>query len=49
MARILISSPDIIIMEEPTSPLDLELRKDIWSSLYEILKKFTTIIITHRK
>lgn len=49
IARILISSPDIIIMDEPTSALDLELEKDIWSSLYEILRKSTTIIITHRK
>jgi len=41
----LIHNPDILILDEPTSDLDLVLSKQIWDLIRKINKKGTTIIV----
>lgn len=46
IARALVHSPKILILDEPTAGVDVELRRDIWSFLKEINKKGVTILLT---
>lgn len=46
IARALIHEPDILILDEPTAGVDIELRKLIWSFLTELNASGTTIILT---
>lgn len=46
IARALIHQPDILILDEPTAGLDVELRRELWKQLQEINKNGTTIILT---
>ena len=48
IARAMYRSPDIMILDEATSSLDLETEKDFINSINEIKGKLTLIIITHR-
>jgi ABC-type multidrug transport system fused ATPase/permease subunit len=48
IARALYGDPEIIIMDEGTSALDLEVEKKIMSELLEISDNLTLIIVTHR-
>jgi ABC-2 type transport system ATP-binding protein len=41
----LIHNPDILILDEPTSDLDIVLAKQIWQLIKKISKKGTTIIV----
>ena len=49
LARVLYNNSDIIILDEPTSSVDLEIRSKIYQSLREINKKnnCTIIIVSH--
>ena len=49
LARSLYNDPDILILDEFTSSLDLETEKKILISLKEELDKRTSFIISHRK
>jgi ABC-2 type transport system ATP-binding protein len=42
----LISDPDIILLDEPTSGVDPEVRRDFWTKIYELKKKGKTILVT---
>jgi len=42
----LISDPDIILLDEPTSGVDPEVRRDFWTRIYELKKKGKTILVT---
>jgi ABC-type multidrug transport system fused ATPase/permease subunit len=48
IARALYSDPEIIIMDEGTSALDVEVEKKIMNEIFNISKNKTLIIITHR-
>lgn len=49
IARALIRDAKILIMDEPTSALDENLEQEVWRNIVPLLKKRTTIIITHKK
>ncbi|NBT41505.1 MAG: urea ABC transporter permease subunit UrtB, partial [Alphaproteobacteria bacterium] len=46
IAKALIHEPQLLILDEPTAGVDIELRREMWSFLKEINKKGTTIILT---
>lgn len=46
IARALIHEPKILILDEPTAGVDIEIRHSIWNFLTETNKKGTTIILT---
>lgn len=46
LARAMIHEPKIIILDEPTAGLDVELRIELWDFLRDINKKGTTIFLT---
>lgn len=47
LARALMTQPDILILDEPTSSLDLGGREYVLSSLNTIAEKTTPILVTH--
>jgi len=46
IARALIHEPKILILDEPTAGVDIELRKSMWKFIKKINKEGTTIILT---
>tara|TARA_Y100001935_G_scaffold249395_1_gene247927 strand:+ start:6946 stop:7893 length:948 start_codon:yes stop_codon:yes gene_type:complete len=46
IARALIHQPKLLILDEPTAGVDIEIRHSIWKFLREINNKGTTIILT---
>lgn len=46
IARALVHEPAILILDEPTAGVDIELRKLIWNFLTELNRAGTTIILT---
>ena len=46
IARALIHDPKILILDEPTAGVDVELRKDMWSIIKELKNEGVTIILT---
>ena len=46
IAKALIHEPKLLILDEPTAGVDIELRREMWSFLKEINEKGTTIILT---
>ena len=46
IAKALIHDPKLLILDEPTAGVDIELRREMWSFLKDINKKGTTIILT---
>jgi len=42
----LISDPEIILLDEPTSGVDPEVRRNFWSKIYELKKQGKTILVT---
>ncbi|NOU58883.1 ABC transporter ATP-binding protein [Marinifilum caeruleilacunae] len=48
LARAIVRDPKILILDEPTSNLDLETEKLLFNDLNNFIKSRTTIIITHR-
>ena len=49
IARALLSRPDILFLDEPTTGLDIQTRKSIWELLYRLQKDegMTIILTTH--
>ncbi len=46
IARALIHKPKILILDEPTAGVDVELRRKLWRSMQELNKEGTTILLT---
>ena len=46
IAKALIHEPKLLILDEPTAGVDIELRRDMWGFLKEINENGTTIILT---
>jgi ABC-2 type transport system ATP-binding protein len=46
VAKALLHDPEIIILDEPTAGVDIELRNSLWSYMQELNKKGKTIILT---
>ncbi|MCK8823647.1 ABC transporter ATP-binding protein [Fuchsiella alkaliacetigena] len=48
MARMLLTDPKLLILDEPTSSIDIETEEKMQLALKEVLKDRTTFIIAHR-
>ncbi|QIM64976.1 ABC transporter ATP-binding protein [Frederiksenia canicola] len=46
IARALMHSPKLLILDEPTAGVDIELRRSLWDFLRELNQQGTTIILT---
>jgi ABC-2 type transport system ATP-binding protein len=46
IARALVHEPQLLILDEPTAGVDIELRRSMWDFLIEINRAGTTIILT---
>jgi len=46
IARALVHEPEILVLDEPTAGVDIELRRSMWEFLRELNAKGTTIILT---
>lgn len=46
IARALIHQPKLLILDEPTAGVDIELRRSMWQFMQEINRQGTTIILT---
>ncbi len=46
IARALVHKPQLLILDEPTAGVDIELRRSMWDFLEEINQRGTTIILT---
>ena len=46
IARALVHEPQLLILDEPTAGVDIEIRRSMWIFLEEINKQGTTIILT---
>jgi len=42
----LIPDPDILLLDEPTSGVDPEVRRDFWQEIYNLKKRGKTILVT---
>ena len=48
LARAILNDPSIVILDEPTTGLDVGLEKTLITHMKQILKNKTLIVITHR-
>lgn len=46
LARAMVHDPDMLILDEPTAGVDVELRHELWNYLRELNKKGKTILLT---
>jgi len=46
IARALVHHPRLLILDEPTAGVDIELRRSMWDFIQDINKKGTTVILT---
>jgi ABC-2 type transport system ATP-binding protein len=46
IARAMIHEPELLILDEPTAGVDIELRRSMWEFIREINRQGTTIILT---
>ena len=46
IAKALVHNPDIIILDEPTAGVDVELRRDLWQYLRDLHSEGKTILLT---
>lgn len=46
IARALVHEPELLVLDEPTAGVDIELRRSMWDFLTEVNRQGTTIILT---
>ncbi|MFC7166316.1 ABC transporter ATP-binding protein [Halospeciosus flavus] len=46
LARALVTDPDLLILDEPTAGVDVELRHDLWDLITDLNDEGTTILLT---
>ncbi len=46
LARALVSDPDLLILDEPTAGVDVELRHDLWDIITDLNDDGTTVLLT---
>ena len=46
IAKALVHDPEIIVLDEPTAGVDVELRKNLWDNVRQLNKQGVTIILT---
>ena len=46
IAKAMVHSPPILILDEPTAGVDVNLRQTLWDSIKELNRKGTTILLT---
>lgn len=46
LARAMVHDPDLLILDEPTAGVDVELRHDLWRILTDLNKRGKTILLT---
>ena len=46
IAKALVHTPKVVILDEPTAGVDIELRQKIWKYIKELNKKGTTVLLT---
>mgnify|MGYP001563492015 CR=1 FL=1 len=46
LARAMVHNPDLLILDEPTAGVDVELRHELWKHLQELNKAGKTILLT---
>ena len=48
LARAFLKNAPILLLDEPTSALDLETEAEIMDTLNALMRRYTTLIVTHR-
>jgi ATP-binding cassette subfamily B protein/subfamily B ATP-binding cassette protein MsbA len=48
LARAFLKNAPILLLDEPTSALDLQTEAEIMETLHTLMKRYTTLIVTHR-
>jgi ABC-2 type transport system ATP-binding protein len=46
LARALITQPDLLILDEPTAGVDVQLRHELWETIVDLNQQGTTILLT---
>ncbi len=46
IARAMVHAPKLLILDEPTAGVDIEIRRSMWRMMQEVNQQGTTIILT---